>query len=98
VGPNRSTEIRPLLIPWDLGSHTGGYEEFYLLVYNFLYSAESKPTFRSYIFAFSGQVLATCFHSEFLLHSFFDSKDGGETFLRNVGRLSMDYTALYRSR
>jgi hypothetical protein len=67
------------------GSHTGGYEEFCLLVYNSLYSSESKPTFRRNMSASSGQVLATCFHFEFFLHLFFDPEDEGDIFLRNVG-------------
>jgi hypothetical protein len=29
------------------GSHSGGYEEFYLLGYNTMYSVEIQPTFRS---------------------------------------------------
>jgi hypothetical protein len=38
---------------------------------------------------------ATCFLSGFLLGLFFDPYDGGDTFLRNVGWLSTDYTALH---
>jgi hypothetical protein len=38
-------------------------------------------------------LLATCFHAGFLL-GLFDPEDGGDMFLRNVGRLSTDYTAL----
>jgi hypothetical protein len=34
----------------------------------------------------------------FLLDLFFDHEDGGDMFLRNVGWLSMDYTALYPRR
>jgi hypothetical protein len=30
-------------------------------------------------------LLATCFHSGFLLSLFFDPEDGGDMFLRNVG-------------
>jgi hypothetical protein len=33
-------------------------------------------------------------HADFLLRLFFDPEDGGEIFLRNVGCLSTDYTAL----
>jgi hypothetical protein len=29
--------------------------------------------------------LATCFHADFLLGLFFNSEDGGDMFLRNVG-------------
>jgi hypothetical protein len=34
-------------------------------------------------------------HSNFLLGSFYGPEDGGDIFLRNIGLLSMDYTALY---
>jgi hypothetical protein len=40
---------------------------------------------------------ATCFHTGILL-SLFDPEDGGELFLWNAGRLSMDYKALYPRR
>jgi hypothetical protein len=48
----------------------------------------------------SEQTSSTCYllHAGFLLGLFFDPKDGGNMFLRNVGRLSMDYTALYPRR
>jgi hypothetical protein len=36
---------------------------------------------------------ATCIHAGIFL-TLFDPEDGGDTFLRNVGRLSKDYTAL----
>jgi hypothetical protein len=39
--------------------------------------------------------LATCFHAGFLIGLHFDPEDGGDMFLRNVGWLSTDYTALY---
>jgi hypothetical protein len=34
----------------------------------------------------------------FLHGSFFDPEDGGDVFLRKVGRLSTEYTALYTRR
>jgi hypothetical protein len=40
-------------------------------------------------------LLATCFQASFLLDLFFDSEIGGDTFLRNVGRFSKDFMALY---
>jgi hypothetical protein len=39
-------------------------------------------------------LLATCFQAGILLGLFFDSDDVGEMFLRNVGRLSTDYTVI----
>jgi hypothetical protein len=41
-------------------------------------------------------MLAACFHGGIVL-CLFDSVDGGNMFLRNVGWLSTDYTALYFS-
>jgi hypothetical protein len=43
---------------------------------------------------------ATCYllYAGFLLEAFFDREDGGDVFLRNVGRLSTDYMALYPRR
>jgi hypothetical protein len=43
-------------------------------------------------------LLATCFHAGFLCSLFFDPEGGGNTFLQNVGWLSMNYTALYPRR
>jgi hypothetical protein len=37
----------------------------------------------------------TCFHAGFLLGLFFDTEDGGDMFLRNVGWLPADYMVLY---
>jgi hypothetical protein len=64
---------------------------------------ESQPTFqRNISLPSSGSnkpskipaELVTCFHAGFLL-GLFDTEDGGDTFLRNIGWLSTDYTALY---
>jgi hypothetical protein len=62
-------------------------EDLFLLVYTAVYSVESQPKFR-----------ATCFHDVFLLDLFFDPEDGGDMFLRNVNRLSTDYTESYPRR
>jgi hypothetical protein len=43
-------------------------------------------------------LLGTCLYAAFLLDLFFDPENGGEIFLRNVGWLSTDYTALYLRR
>jgi hypothetical protein len=43
-------------------------------------------------------LLATFSHAGFLLDLFFDPKDGDDMFLRNVGWLLTDYTALYPRR
>jgi hypothetical protein len=37
-------------------------------------------------------------HAGFLLDLFFDPADGGDMYLRSIGRLSTDYTALYPRR
>jgi hypothetical protein len=72
---------------------TGGYEEFYLLGYNAVYTVEYQPTFRKNMSppsSGSKNRPRTCFHAGFLLSLFFDPRDGGEMFLRNVGSLSTD--------
>jgi hypothetical protein len=51
----------------------------------------SQPTFRRKI---SIALIASCFHADFFLDLFFYPEDGGDMFLRNVGRLSTDYMAL----
>jgi hypothetical protein len=43
-------------------------------------------------------LLATCFYTGFLLGLFFDSENGGDMFLRNIGWLSAGYMALYPRR
>jgi hypothetical protein len=67
------------------------YREYYVYLpgYNAVYSVKvgSKQSRRP-----------TCFHAGILLCLFFDPEDGGDMFLRNVGRLSTDYTALYPRR
>jgi hypothetical protein len=56
--------------------------------WNITLSVESQPTFWRNM---SPPELATCF----ILVSCFDFEDGSEMFLRNVGWISTDYTALY---
>jgi hypothetical protein len=84
---------------------------FYLLGYNAVWSVESRPIFRRNISTPSSgpknkpsmkpesrALLAICVHAGFLLDLFLGPEDGGDMFLRNVGRLSMDYQALYPRR
>jgi hypothetical protein len=40
------------------------------------------------------ELLATCFHADFLRALFFEPEDGGDVFPRNVGSLLTGYTAL----
>jgi hypothetical protein len=49
-------------------------------------------------FGIQRSLLATCFHTGFLLDLLFDREDGGDMFLRNVGLIPTDYTALYPRR
>jgi hypothetical protein len=43
---NITRKIMYIHVCWNLGFHTTGYEEFYLLGYNMVYSDERQPTFR----------------------------------------------------
>jgi hypothetical protein len=45
-----------------------------------------------------GPLLTICFHDDFFFGILFDTEDGGDMFLRNVGSLSTDFTALYPRR
>jgi hypothetical protein len=66
------------------GSHSSGYEESHLLILTDV-SEEHSPS---------------CYllHAGFLLGLFLYHEDGSDVFLRNVGWLSTDYTALYPRR
>jgi hypothetical protein len=66
-------------------SYSGGYEEFYLLGYNAVYSAESHPT------------ACYLFHAGLLLSLFFETEDEGDMYVRN-GWLSKDCMTLYLRR
>jgi hypothetical protein len=46
----------------------------------------------------SEALLTSCFNAGFLLGLFFDPEFEGDMLLRNVGRLSTNYTALYPRR
>jgi hypothetical protein len=59
---------------WAWGSHSGDYEEFYLLECDATQSVEGQSMFRK---------LATYFHAG-ILHSVFYPEDGDNMFLRNV--------------
>jgi hypothetical protein len=53
---------------------------------------------RTYHLYFQDRKINTWFHVGFLLCLFFDPEYGGDIFLRNLGWLSTDYTALYPRR
>jgi hypothetical protein len=60
-------------------------------------SVESHKTLRRNIpppSSRSKKKLITCFHAGVSLVIFFDPEDRGDMFLRNVGWLLMDYTAV----
>jgi hypothetical protein len=57
--------------------HSGGYEEFYLLEYNAMYSVESQLTFQRNMYPPGS--------NWFLSWLIFDPEDGSDMFLRNVG-------------
>jgi hypothetical protein len=46
----------------------------------------------------SGRQKRNCFHSSFLRGVFFDPEYGGDIFLRNMGLLLTEFTALYPRR
>jgi hypothetical protein len=67
------------------------------------YSDESKPTLRREMSLPSSglknkQFACYCFHAGFLLGLFFSLENRGDIFLRNIGRLSLHYMALYAGR
>jgi hypothetical protein len=90
------------------GYHSGGYEGFFVLKYNIILAelVECKPTFRRNMSPPSSRSKkkpskklewSTAYyllHVSFLLGFFFDPKDGGDIFIRNVGWLLVGQTAL----
>jgi hypothetical protein len=58
-------------------------KEYHLLGYDAVESVELYPTFRCHLLA------------RWFAELSFDPEDGGDTFLRNVGHNSTDYTASY---
>jgi hypothetical protein len=73
--------------PDNTRTHSGGYEQRYLLEYNAVQSVESQPTFRRNILIPSsgpnkltryhrGKLHVTCFHAGIFL-GLFDPEDGG---------------------
>jgi hypothetical protein len=76
----------------------GGYGECHLLGYNaggtYCLHLQGRKTSPEETSMKAGGKLS-CW---FLASLFFDREDGGNIFFRNVGRLSMDYTALYSGR
>jgi hypothetical protein len=89
------------------GSHSSGYEEFYIVGYNVVYSVENQPVFRRNISPQSSgsknkpskkaAELAILFMMVSCLDYSLTVKMEG-TFLRNVGWLTTDYTAFYLRR
>jgi hypothetical protein len=74
------------------GSHSCGYEEFNLVEYDALQSSESQRDVSE------EESRASCLLNDLLLGSLFNPQDGGDMFLRNVSRLSTNYTTLYPRR
>jgi hypothetical protein len=82
------------------GSHSGGYEEFYLLGYIAVKFVESLPSFRRSVSPpSSGSYKLRKKPAWKLVASraglFYDSEDGGDMFLRNIGWLSSGYMVFY---
>jgi hypothetical protein len=79
------------------GFQSGGYEDFCLMGCNAVQSVENQPMFRMNTSPPSS--FAFCLlHAGFLLGLFFNPEDGSDMFLRNVSRLSANYTSLYYRR
>jgi hypothetical protein len=77
--------------------HARYYDEFYLVGCKAVQSVGNKETSKKQVE--SGASSACCrLHEGFLLGLFFYPENEGRNFLRNVGCLSMGYTALYSRR
>lgn len=81
------------------GSHSNGYEEFYLLGYNAIHSVESQLMFWRDKSPQSSKNKPSkvwyLFLADFLFSLFFDPDDAGYVFFGNADLLSMNHTALY---
>jgi hypothetical protein len=93
-------KYKVLLPSWIWGSHSDGYEEFYLLVLTLCSPLEVNRCFwgtcRLHLWAQG--ISQAKLHTSFLLSLLLDSEDGGDMFLRNIGWLSRDYIVLYPRR
>jgi hypothetical protein len=83
------------------GSHSGGYEDFYLLGYIVVRSIDVTEEHVTSNFRVEEQTeqqtgmkaggklqvapLPTCFHAGSLLHLFFEPEDGSDMFFRKIG-------------
>jgi hypothetical protein len=72
------------------GSHSSGYEEFYLVGYNIFKIAEWAMQVTS------SAVLSSCFQAGLWLGSFFYHEAKDSMFLQTVGWLSTKYMVLWR--
>jgi hypothetical protein len=81
------------------GSHSTGYEEYYILGCNAVESVESQPTFQENTYPPSSgrrisqadNKLGSCFHALFLLDLYFEPEDGGNISFRNICWLSTNF-------
>jgi hypothetical protein len=87
-----SLSNNPTIVAEFEGSHSGGYEEFYLPEYYAVYPGESQPTFRRRISLAEHSLIYAGFMNSLL----FNPEDRGDVYLRNVGWFSELHSVIFQ--